>query len=175
MWDFNHPEHLAIARPRHDPVAEPRSSSEVDVVRVEACFLLFLARLRRGDRVHLLGSLGELRTITGGGTVMLVGCRAARPLARRLLPLVVAADDAARRGRPARRARRRRRRRRRPSRPRASGRSSSASGGRSVALALVFGFWTAIFGFFLAISAVVGIILESRHGGAQPSLGLADR
>jgi ABC-type maltose transport system permease subunit len=34
-----------------------------------------------------------------------------------------------------------------------------------VALALVFGFWTAIVGFVLAISAVVGVILESRRGG----------
>jgi len=34
-----------------------------------------------------------------------------------------------------------------------------------VAFSLVFGFWTAILGFTLAISAVVGIILESRRGG----------
>lgn len=34
-----------------------------------------------------------------------------------------------------------------------------------VALALVFGFWTAIVGFVLAITAVVGVILESRRGG----------
>ena len=34
-----------------------------------------------------------------------------------------------------------------------------------VALSLVFGFWTAIFGFTLAISAVVGVIVESRRGG----------
>jgi ABC-type maltose transport system permease subunit len=34
-----------------------------------------------------------------------------------------------------------------------------------VALALVFGFWTAIVGFVLATTAVVGIILESRRGG----------
>jgi hypothetical protein len=34
-----------------------------------------------------------------------------------------------------------------------------------VALALVLGFWTAIFGIFLAISAVIGVIVESRHGG----------
>jgi hypothetical protein len=38
-------------------------------------------------------------------------------------------------------------------------------GAAMVALALVFGFWTAIFGFFLAISAIVGIIVESRRGG----------
>jgi hypothetical protein len=36
-----------------------------------------------------------------------------------------------------------------------------------VALALVFGFWTAIFGFFLVIAALVGVIIESRRGGAQ--------
>jgi hypothetical protein len=35
----------------------------------------------------------------------------------------------------------------------------------SVALALVFGFWTAVFGFALALSAVVGIVVESRRGG----------
>jgi hypothetical protein len=34
-----------------------------------------------------------------------------------------------------------------------------------VGLSLVFGFWTAIVGFTLAISAVVGVILESRRGG----------
>ncbi len=35
----------------------------------------------------------------------------------------------------------------------------------SVGFALVFGFWSAIVGFFLAISVVIGIIRESRHGG----------
>jgi uncharacterized membrane protein len=34
-----------------------------------------------------------------------------------------------------------------------------------VALSLVFGFWTAIFGFTLAISAVIGVTVESRRGG----------
>lgn len=34
-----------------------------------------------------------------------------------------------------------------------------------VALALVFGFWTAVVGFVVAIAAVVGVILESRRGG----------
>jgi Cytochrome c oxidase subunit IV len=34
-----------------------------------------------------------------------------------------------------------------------------------VALALVFGFWSAVLGFTLAISAVIGIIVESRRGG----------
>jgi hypothetical protein len=34
-----------------------------------------------------------------------------------------------------------------------------------VALALVFGFWTAAVGFVLAIAAVVGYVLESRRGG----------
>ncbi|HEV2361641.1 MAG TPA: cytochrome c oxidase subunit 4 [Acidimicrobiales bacterium] len=34
-----------------------------------------------------------------------------------------------------------------------------------VGLALVFGFWTAIVGFFVGISAVIGIIVESRRGG----------
>jgi Cytochrome c oxidase subunit IV len=40
-------------------------------------------------------------------------------------------------------------------------------GAAFVALALVFGFWTAIFGFFLVIMAVIGIIIESRRGGAE--------
>jgi hypothetical protein len=34
-----------------------------------------------------------------------------------------------------------------------------------VALALVFGFWTALPGFFLVLSAGFGIVSESRHGG----------
>ncbi|MHB8456780.1 MAG: aa3-type cytochrome oxidase subunit IV [Acidimicrobiales bacterium] len=35
----------------------------------------------------------------------------------------------------------------------------------SVGLSLVFGFWSAIFGFVLAIAAVIGVIRESRRGG----------
>ncbi|MGH9297435.1 MAG: aa3-type cytochrome oxidase subunit IV [Acidimicrobiales bacterium] len=35
----------------------------------------------------------------------------------------------------------------------------------SVALALVFGFWSAIVGFVLAAGAVLGVIRESRRGG----------
>jgi hypothetical protein len=38
-------------------------------------------------------------------------------------------------------------------------------GALMVCLALVFGFWTAIVGFFLVIAAVIGVIRESRHGG----------
>jgi hypothetical protein len=38
-------------------------------------------------------------------------------------------------------------------------------GAAMVGLALVFGVWTAIFGFSLAISAVIGVIIESRRGG----------
>ena len=38
-------------------------------------------------------------------------------------------------------------------------------GAASIGLALVFGFWTAIVGFFLALSAVIGVTMESRHGG----------
>jgi hypothetical protein len=34
-----------------------------------------------------------------------------------------------------------------------------------VAISLVFGFWTALPGFFLVISAVFGVVSESRHGG----------
>ena len=34
-----------------------------------------------------------------------------------------------------------------------------------VGLSLVFGLWTAIFGFTLAIAAVLGVISESRRGG----------
>ncbi|HVB06312.1 MAG TPA: cytochrome c oxidase subunit 4 [Acidimicrobiales bacterium] len=40
-------------------------------------------------------------------------------------------------------------------------------GAAFIALALVFGFWTAIFGFFLVITALVGVIIESRRGGAE--------
>jgi hypothetical protein len=39
------------------------------------------------------------------------------------------------------------------------------AGALSISLSLVFGFWTAVFGFFLAISAVIGVIVESRHSG----------
>jgi Cytochrome c oxidase subunit IV len=35
-----------------------------------------------------------------------------------------------------------------------------------VGLALVFGFWTAIFGFFLVLTAVIGVIIESRRGAS---------
>ncbi|HET9092726.1 MAG TPA: cytochrome c oxidase subunit 4 [Acidimicrobiales bacterium] len=35
----------------------------------------------------------------------------------------------------------------------------------SVGLALVFGFWTAIVGFVVAVAAVIGVIRESRRGG----------
>ena len=38
-------------------------------------------------------------------------------------------------------------------------------GAASVALALVFGFWTAPIGFVLAGTAVLGVIRESRRGG----------
>jgi hypothetical protein len=38
-------------------------------------------------------------------------------------------------------------------------------GATMVALSLVFGFWTALFGLTLGISAVVGVIAESRNGG----------
>ncbi len=34
-----------------------------------------------------------------------------------------------------------------------------------VAIALVFGFWSAVVGFALAISAVIGVVVESRRGG----------
>lgn len=36
-----------------------------------------------------------------------------------------------------------------------------------VALSLVFGFWTATLGFTLAISALIGVIVESRRGGSH--------
>ena len=38
-------------------------------------------------------------------------------------------------------------------------------GAASVGLSLVFGFWTAIVGFVLGASAVLGVIHESRRGG----------
>ena len=39
-------------------------------------------------------------------------------------------------------------------------------GAAFVGLALVFGFWTAIFGFFLVITATVGVVMESRRGAS---------
>jgi hypothetical protein len=38
-------------------------------------------------------------------------------------------------------------------------------GAALVAVALVFGFWTALPGFFMVIAAALGIVSESRHGG----------
>ena len=38
-------------------------------------------------------------------------------------------------------------------------------GAAMTALAFVFGFWTALFGLTLAISAAIGVIVESRRGG----------
>ena len=38
-------------------------------------------------------------------------------------------------------------------------------GAAMIGLALVFGFWTALFGFSLVLSAVIGIVVESRRGG----------
>lgn len=135
-------------------------------MKVEAYFLLFLAAF--GAVIAFLFwavGLGPLyRTITGGGTIMLVATCLLGLLpgsyylwwSRRMTPR---AED-------------------NPHADRADGAgvvgvfpSSSiwpfvlGLGAASVALALVFGFWTAIFGFFLAISAVVGVIVESRHGG----------
>ncbi|MDA8032763.1 MAG: cytochrome c oxidase subunit 4 [Actinomycetota bacterium] len=40
-------------------------------------------------------------------------------------------------------------------------------GAAMTALAFVFGFWTALFGLTLAISAVIGVIVESRRGGVH--------
>jgi hypothetical protein len=40
-------------------------------------------------------------------------------------------------------------------------------GAAMTALSLVFGFWTALFGLTLAISAVIGVIVESRRGGVH--------
>ncbi|MGH9304805.1 MAG: aa3-type cytochrome oxidase subunit IV [Acidimicrobiales bacterium] len=38
-------------------------------------------------------------------------------------------------------------------------------GAASVALSLVFGFWTALVGFVLAVATIIGVIRESRRGG----------
>ena len=40
-------------------------------------------------------------------------------------------------------------------------------GAAMTALAFVFGFWTALFGLALAISAALGVIAESRRGGVH--------
>ncbi len=39
-------------------------------------------------------------------------------------------------------------------------------GAAFIAIALVFGAWTALFGGVLVITAVIGVIVESRRGGA---------
>jgi hypothetical protein len=39
-------------------------------------------------------------------------------------------------------------------------------GAASIALSLVIGFWTASVGFVLAGAAVLGVVRESRRGGA---------
>lgn len=38
-------------------------------------------------------------------------------------------------------------------------------GSSLVAISLVFGFWTALPGFFMVIAAALGVVSESRHGG----------
>jgi hypothetical protein len=40
-------------------------------------------------------------------------------------------------------------------------------GAAMTALAFVFGFWTAIFGLTLAVSAAIGVVTESRRGGVH--------
>lgn len=39
-------------------------------------------------------------------------------------------------------------------------------GAAFIAIALVFGVWTAVFGATLVVSAVIGVTIESRRGGA---------
>jgi Cytochrome c oxidase subunit IV len=137
-------------------------------VRHEAYFLLFLAAF--GGLIALIfwavGLSPVYLTITGGGTVMLVAVGLLGLLpgsyylwwSKRMTPR--AEDDE--RAEPAAGAG-------------VVGAFPSSSiwpfvlglGAAFVALALVFGFWTAIFGFFLVITAVIGIIIESRRGGIE--------
>jgi len=135
-------------------------------VKVESYFLLFLASFGLGCAFLFWAvGLGDVyRTITSGGTIMLVAVGLLGLLpgsyylwwSRRMTPR--AEDD--------------------PHADRSAGAgvvavfpSSSiwpfvlGMGALLVCLALVFGFWSAIVGFFLAISAAIGIIRESRHGG----------
>jgi hypothetical protein len=137
-------------------------------MKVEAYFLLVIAAF--GAVIAFIfwavGLSAAYRTITGGGTIMLAAVCLLGLLpglyylwwSKRMTPR--AEDDA--------------------SASTASGSgivgafpSSSiwpfvlGLGAAFIALALVFGVWTAIFGFFLVISALVGVIVESRRGGAQ--------
>lgn len=137
-------------------------------MKVEAYFLLFLAAF--GAVIAFIfwavGLSNVYRTITGGGTIMLVAVCLLGLLpgmyylwwSKRMTPRAEDSKVAT----PA-------------SGAGVVGAFPSSSiwpfvlgfGVAFVALALVFGFWTAIFGFFLVISAVVGVIIESRRGGAQ--------
>ena len=135
-------------------------------MKVEAYFLLVIAAFCAlvGFIFWAVGLATVYATITSGGTVMLGACALLGLLpgsyylwwSKRMTPR--AEDD--------------------PKAERSDGAgmvgtfpSSSiwpfvlGLGAAAVGLALVFGFWTAIFGFFLAISAVIGVIIESRHGG----------
>jgi hypothetical protein len=137
-------------------------------VRHEAYFLLFLAAF--GAVIALIfwavGLSPVYLTITGGGTIMLVAVCLLGLLpgsyylwwSKRMTPR--AEDDAT--AEPAAGAG-----------VVAAFPSSSifpfvlGLGAAFIALALVFGLWTAIFGLFLVFTAVVGIIIESRRGGAE--------
>jgi len=135
-------------------------------VKVEAKFLLFLAAF--GAAVALLfwavGLAPVYRTITGGGTIMLVAVGLLGLLpggyylwwSRRMTPR--AEDD-----------------------PEATPEQGAGVVGTFpstsiwpfvlglaaalVGLALVFGFWTATVGLTLAVSAIIGVVVESRRGG----------
>ena len=135
-------------------------------MKVEARFLLFLA-LFGGVTAFIFWAVGladVYRTITGGGTIMLVAVGLLGLLpglyylwwSRRMTPR--AEDD--------------------PHGELIDGAGVVATFPSSsiwpfvlglavflVGFSLVFGFWTAIVGFFLVISAVIGVIRESRHGG----------
>jgi uncharacterized membrane protein len=135
-------------------------------VKVESYFLLFLAAFGGVCAfVFWAVGLGDLyRTITSGGTIMLVAVGLLGLLpgsyyfwwSRRMTPR--AEDD--------------------PHADRSAGAGVVAVFPSSsiwpfvigvaallVVLSMVFGFWTAIVGFFLAIAGVIGVIRESRHGG----------
>jgi hypothetical protein len=139
-------------------------------VKTEAHFLLFLTLF--GGVVALVfwgvGLADAYRQTTGGGTVMLVAfgllglCPGAYYLwwSRRMTPRAEDDDKATV----------------------AQGAGVVAAfpsssiwpfvfglGAAFIGIAFVFGFWTAFFGFFLVITAVGGIIVESRRGGMRRS------
>ena len=141
-------------------------------MRVEALFLLFLAVFGAVTALIFwaIGLPDIYRTITGGGTIMLVAVCLLGLVpggyylwwSRRMTPRAednphaTPADGAG-----------------------VVGAFPSSSiwpfvfgiGFFMIALALVFGLWTGVFGGSLLLSAIVGVIVESRRGGLPSGRG----